>query len=320
MMVFLVIALGAAFLFARRAHNRETRDAILFATALLLVAFASLSRVVGERWPYLFTWRYAVVWFIIGVLIVAIASLARRPMPAFAKSFRWAALAFAVSLFGFAVVVKVVHTPYGQILPFERATEKLAAQIDAADLRSQPVQLVHVDGFVHGVGDGLMNKLDEEGWRVGAEPGLVYKYGSGRAVSPKSSNGLWYVTETSAGTTLTESVPGARVVAMVTPLSGDEERELTRLQRQFIARMRETKHMELLPAVDYELVALATYGRMDTRGIDMNRMGELNGKVARSASCRCAVVIEPPGTPRNTIGLAASIPASAIQRWAASSR
>jgi hypothetical protein len=160
-----------------------------------------------------------------------------------------------------------------------------------------------------------MNGLDDHGWHVGADPQYAYKYGAGHVVAADRAAQSWYVTETSAGSTLTTGLPGARVVAAVTPLSPSEDRELARLQRQFIARMRDTNHMELLPAVDWELAGLAAAGHMDTTGIDVNRLDDLNAKVARSGICRCAVTAEATAIPADRLQLALAIPKDVIRSW-----
>jgi hypothetical protein len=299
--LFAIIAI--VYVIARRIHNEELTDALIVVAVVLAVSFASLSRVIGERWPYLFTWRFAVVWFIIGVVVVAAGRMLNRRTNFGNSPWAWVALVVAVVTLGGAVISEAVATPYGQVLALERSTEKLADAVRASAPRSQPVLLLHVDGFVNGVADGLMNNLDDKGWHVGAEPALAYKYGQSHAVDTKSARQVWYVTETSTGTTLTTSVPGARVLALETPLTTAEEHELARLQRQLIARMRKTNHLELLPAVQYELAGLATASRMDTSGIDMNRLDELNAKVARSGRCRCAVVVEPADIPNDELGL-----------------
>ncbi len=320
----IIVSIVAIYLLARRSRVRKVGDALLFAGVVFCAAFASASRVIGERWPYLFTWRFAVVWFVVGVAVVGASGLCqqRHPIAGAPRKrsrttnlFRWCGLAAALIVLGIAVVAKSVSAPHGHILPFEPATERLANKVLATRRPDGVVEFVRFDRSVAGVADGVMNRLDEKGWRVGAPSELAYEYGDTHAISNHSASQIWFISETSVGTTLSGAVPGAHVLAMVTPLSKLEDRELAHLQRQLIARMRGTGHFELFPAVGYELGVLAVAHRMDTTGIDMGRLAELNAKVARSPVGRFAVTIVPVGTPSDPLSLAKQLPTNTVESW-----
>lgn len=317
----LVVLLAGVAAVAHRRGDHEVLDAVVVAGAGLAAGVIALSRLVGERYAYLFTWRFALVWFVIGVAMAGLARLTsnrrgpRRPAVAPAhRRRRWpvACAVLSIAAMGGVVLATSITIEPDHVLPLERTTEELAAAVASGDRPSGPVQLVRFDGVLEGVADGVLNELDQQGWPVGVPPDQGFKYGDHRVVDEADASEIWFVTETSLGSTLATAVPGSEVRASATPLSDDEEAELVELQLALVDRLRDAGRLDLLSAVDVDLVGFALDGQVDTDGIEIDRLGELNAAVARSGTCRCAVVVVPDATPVDPAALVAGLPAPLV--------
>lgn len=294
----LVALLAAVGAFARRRADREVLDSVVVAGLALVAGIVALSRLLGERYPYLFTWRFALVWF---VVVVGTVGLARLLLADRSWRHERAASTMAACVGVVAVGATVLATSLGvepdEVLPLERDIEALSEAVAAGPRPDGPILIVRFDSTLEGVADGLLNHLDERGWPVGVVEDQGFKYGEDRVVRPDEAQETWFVTETNLGTTLAMTVPASEVRAATTPLSADEEAELVPLQLALVDRLRDSGRLDLLSAVDADLVGFALDGQVDTSGIDVDRLSELNAEIATSGTCRCAVVAVPADTP-----------------------
>lgn len=308
-LVGLVTSAAVAAAVRRDGAKIRVLTVVIAATSAGVVA---LSRVIGDLFAYLFVWRYALVWFAavacIVMLLDSVVPSSRRPGTG---RFAVVALAAAVVVLGVATMAASLGQRTDQILPRERATRELTARLERRGRPSGEVEILRFDGVLEGVADGILNRLDERGWPMTVRPDLTFKYGASRGASAAPSH-VWFVTETNIGTTLASAVPGAEVVASVTPLSGADDAELSKLQLQVVEALQAQGRLDLLPALGSDLVAIAlTRAGVKVPGVDLDRLVELNAKASKAGACRCAVIAVPPGTSDDVPTLIRSLALSA---------
>lgn len=293
-----VVLLGAAAVLAWRRGRSEDRSALLVAGAALLAGLVALARLVGDRWPYLFVWRYALVWFVVAVAVAVLArsSAANGVLGSGRRSI--VVLVAAVLVAGSVTAYGSLERGAGSLLPFEDETRRLSAELLSNPEPSRPVTLVRFGSILEGVGDGILNVTDGAGWDVGVLPSLAYKYGEHRVVDPADAAALWLVTESSVDTSVAELVPGADTVAKITPLEPADDARLTALHAEVLAALVAHGRTDLAPAVGSDLLGFV----LGEHGIEvdpdaLSELEALNARVRNAGRCRCSVVAVPPSTP-----------------------
>ena len=129
-----------------------------------------------------------------------------------------------------------------------------------------------------------------------------FHFGDQRTARRDEVDEVWYVSEEGRFRSLLPHTAGARLVASSTPLRPGEEREMQQLQRDAAAALTAAGRDDLLPALDNVFVEVLLGAELDRGpipGLDrgmLARMAELNVKVAKSGSCRCAIVAYPSAT------------------------
>ena len=272
--------------------------------AALGSGFVALALVVGERWQYLFEWRFILVWFAISVSIATIVDSmrTRRASEPSDNDHRngQVALAIAVCVSALFTTIRITSWPAGRILPLEKETEQLSEDVLKTPRPNETVTIVRFGSILLGVGDGVLNATDRAGWRVGVLPGLGFKYGQHRVHNPSDDPTKWLVTETSVDTTIAELVPDSRVLARTTPLGRDAERKIVRAQAQVLRELVRNDRLDLVPAVGSSLIGFALAGAgVFVEQPTVDRLTKLNQKVEESGTCRCAVVAVPTQTAEN---------------------
>jgi hypothetical protein len=227
---------------------------------------------------------------------VAWVGLLRLPGRAGLVSWRAAGLVATLLLVGrsFGLAQDVADSPRGQVLPAEPVARELLDQLDE-EVPDDPV-LVRGRGL-RGLSEAVIDELDRRGAAMRVDEGLGYKWGRHRTATRDEVSSVWFVVEAGVTVSLVTDLPGARVLARLSPLDPAEEREAVALQRRLAAQLQGAGRDDLLPRLDSSLVAFAAGG---VRGVDLDaldRLGALNRRVETSASCRCAVVAVPPGAP-----------------------
>lgn len=297
----LVALLGVAAVVALRRPRDGRAEAVLVAITAVGAALISGSRIVGDRWPYLFVWRYAVVWFAIAVVVVTLVGPITTMHSRRARTVMNAMLVVAVVLSGVTTIQRGYQWSTDEELrPLEDSTRLLSAQVVDNGPPDAPVMLVRFGAIFHGVGDGVLRVTDRRDWPVGMNEDLAFKYGDGRVVTGSEAHRAWLVTESSAATTIAEMVPGGVTLAKVSPLEPDDERRLSELQEQVLLELRSHGRVDLYESVGSSLVAFTVAELdLDLQPGVLDELAALNADVEAARLCRCAVVDAPPGTPHH---------------------
>ena len=301
----LVLPLVALLVLAVVVTSRRPLDgrakAVLVAVSAVAAALFAGARVVGERWPYLFVWRYQVVWFAVTVAVVALAcDVAARRRPQLRTTVH-VLMVSAVVLAGATTIHRGrARPPDGGLLRYESATQLLTEQLVERGPPDGPVTLVRFGGILRGIGDGVLRVTDGEGWKVGMTEDLDFKYGADRVVALGDAGSVWLVTESSTDTTIAEMVAGSVTLAKVTPLEPRSERRLSELQRRALRELRDHGRLDLRHAVGSRFVGFAfAEAGLDLGPGVLRELGALNARVEAASQCRCAVVEVPVTAPHH---------------------
>ncbi len=272
----------------------------------LVAGVIAVSRLIGDRWSYIFVWRFSLIWFVIAASWIAVALLTyfrNRPaaVPASGHGGRRTTAILVLAICGLDASVLIASAPAyaDNILPFEANASALASQLESMDPPAQPVLILRFGDILQGVADGVLNTFDAEGWELRVPPNQAYKYGSDRAYEPSGLGEVWLVAESSLYTSLSIAIPRSDVLAMTTPLTPREDLELQDLHLQ-LAKLLYLDYQDPIPVVTSSLAAIVMGNEMiDVGNIDVDRLAELNAKVENSEECRCAVVSIPTDGPRS---------------------
>ncbi len=299
-----VLVVVAAALVAFRTRSSGAIRAMAIAVAAMLSGFVALARLLGDRWPYLFVWRYQILWFAVATSLVVMARAVPRLQRAShtGRFQRNAHVAVAVVVVVSGVLVHRMAGAWevGRTYPSEPSVRELTNELQRGGPPTGTVTMVRFGSILVGVGDGVLHATRAAGWDVGVLPELGYKYGDVRVHDPEGDEVVWFVTETSADTTVAGLLDGAAVLAAVTPLDDGEEDELVTLQTEALRAMIDADRPDLVASLGSSLVSYVLGDNdipVDPAVTD--RLTELNEKVAASPGGRMSVVAVPATTGRN---------------------
>jgi hypothetical protein len=174
----LLAMLGLAAFLAHRQRDRTMVRALSVAAATVAAGLLALARILGDRWPYLFTWRYVVVWFLLATVGVGIGRATRlRGGTTLPGRLGAVALSFAVLVSGAGTLAKIAAWDPGRLADLEDSAEELSELVLARGTPEEPVTLVRFGSTLDGIGDGLLDAVEDAGWDVGVVEPLAYKYG-----------------------------------------------------------------------------------------------------------------------------------------------
>ena len=193
------------------------------------------------------------------------------------------------------------------VSPEERITrEALAAIDDRVDGSPRPRILVRdADVPLIGIERALVNELDRDGVPVKVDDGLGFQFGYSRTARTEDVDEVWYVVENGQSLSLLADLPGAEVLWNASPLDPDEEAELQAGQRELFAAVQDAGRADLFFRLQSPLVGFALEGIEGVNPETLQRVADLNSKVAESGDCRCAIVAF---DPEAAAGAAAALP------------
>lgn len=287
----LLVAIGA-LLFRR--SGRPIRSILMLSWVLLGAGVIALTFLRGKVAPYLFYWRIPVSILLVGAVLAAAWSLLGS-----GTRQRWSLPVACVALAAVAAPsvsfsVDVVDAP-DDVMVFETIAERLAEQIDSVQ---QPVIVRWAGSPLSGLQAGLVNDLDRRGLPVGVDTGGGFQWGDGRELPVEEAGEVWFASEQGFVTAALERLPGASVVAAVSPLSSAEDQELGELQVEAIDELRRLGRSDVIPKLDSSLAVF------DLEELDVldeperRRFVELSDAVAESGVYRASVVaFDPAGAP-----------------------
>jgi hypothetical protein len=296
--VWLVIPALLLGLAAVACRTRGDRRAVGFAAVLLAAGTLAIARADQPR-GYTFQWRPVVAAF---VVVTTVWVIGAAVAPKVAPALRTLAI---VAVVGFVAWGSISHTVRidvdapvrhhgNEMNDLEQRgpdLDSVMRQLRRAGLleRSGPVLVRAHEG--RGLFDGVVNELDREGVDVRVAPGLGEGFGEDRTLRPARAPVVWHVAERRPLVDPLLAVPGAELIAETSPLSREEDAELTRLQRRLVADLRAAGRPALARQVDSPLIGYLAAGT----GIDddvLLRTVMLNRKVS-GTRCRCAIVAIP---------------------------
>jgi len=317
-LVIPIALVAAAVWIGRRARNASDTRLLAMMVIASLTGVAAMAALRGPIEPYLFMWRRELATLLLASVLLVVGRAVLRNLVRVPHSREIVSVVVALLLVceAASTAVQVARLDRGHVLAFEPMAGRVLAQLERRPLPVEPV-LVRGSGL-GGLVEGVMDELDRRGVAVRVDKGLGFKWGEGRTATSAQVASVWYVLERGY---LVSDLTGrrrARVLAHVTPLSPNEERELVDLQRRLSTQLRDAGHPEFVRYLDEPLFAftVAHVRAIDRQAVD--RVSMLDDKVRRSGVCRCAVVSFPASAAdalnRNVDLQPAQVPARSAQR------
>ena len=284
-----IALLTAAFLCARRRRSTNETRAVVLVALTFVGGVVSLARLRGELADYAFYWRHSIS----VLVVVASVSVVIASIPALHRGTSRKVLVGVVAL---SIVVpsgimatRVVQGDASQRL-VGSVVERLVAQIRArrpspgtVALR-QPVDL----GLFSGIPIGVFAELRRLGTPISVSPQYARAYLDGSYGRPPGlARHVWFVAQ-GRNVSLLAAMPGAEVIASVSPLRPTDEARLHALQVGLEADLREAQRLDLAGLLDVPYpAALGAAAGIDRA--DVRELALLNAEASRNGG-RYAVV------------------------------
>jgi hypothetical protein len=292
-----VALLGAGWIAARRSGRRSDRRLVELAAVVAVVAVVAMARVTVAPVPFVFYWRVTVATFVVAASAWAIAHALPAGWRPWSRRFGVAAALVAIVVAFGAQTIDVIDHRH-RLEGIEAAAHEALDRVAADGLPTRPVLVRSLGGNLGGFDQGVVDALDREGVAVRVDPRFGFHFGDQRTSAVDAVDSVWYVAEEGRFASLLPELPGARVVASVSPLTPAEERELRQLQRDAAAAFRAAGRDDLVDQLDSIFFGVLASPE-DLRNIpglsveQVERITELNRKVVASGSCRCSIVAFP---------------------------
>ena len=299
LLVPLVLVGAAAFMLWRRPPRRQIERAetwfFAFTVASCLAAIPGLAEVRAPAESYLFRWRAPLTAaLVLTALLIIGRRLPRKPLVLGAAAVAVAGLTVSNAVQVSDQIVRGIGPRPGRILPFESLAAHMARTTLRAGLPREPFLMRSAGDPNGGIYEGLVDEFTRRGAPVRVDPWFEFKWGH-RVARKQSVVRVVYVTTVGSLADRLASVPSARVLARVTPLSRSEERSIVALQAEAVAAIKEKIHdpgkrRMIRDEIDSPLVPFI----LGKAGVtipkhDLDRLTALNRKV-QVRSCRCAVI------------------------------
>jgi hypothetical protein len=288
--------LAFALVVALRRRCRDLFRYVVLVVALFVAGILSMSRITGVAWSYLFQWRPVLTVGVVVAVAVA-ASLLLAP-----RLRHWGVARTRVAILGASLVVVVplsgglaidVARHPAPVKAFEGATASLTKSLERRGAPRHPVLTRFDTDSPAQLQRGVFDALDRKGFALRVDRRLAYQYGEQYAADARDVGEVWWFADSGLALLKLGELPGARVIAMHSPLSRHEEAEARALERKVYKELEVAARLDLAKHLNEPLVAFVVDG---VPGIDKQaagRLGELNAAAARG-SCRCGVVSVPP--------------------------
>lgn len=301
-----VLLFSLAVITSWRSADVRSRRALELAALLLVVAVASISRIGGGLSAYLFYWRVFVALFFLGVTF---ATLARRvglfEHRGGAKALQVALL--VALLLSAGSVARDVWAEREAVRPYETTVAETMQQLRARGLPRKVVSIKPVGSGLGGSYLGLINELDRSGVPVRVDPSISYQFGFTRKARSQDVSAVWLVLESGYLIERISKLPGTRVLATTTPLSSTDEARLRLLEDEVTSQLEAAGRPDLLGSLDTALVGFATNSVAGVDHVAVDRIAQMNSKVAAGREARTAVVAVAPRDLREVLAAAHAV-------------
>ena len=289
-------AVGAAMAAAWKRNDHTRIRAVALVIVVLVGAVATLSRIAGEPYPYLFHWRVVVAAFTVLLCawtVVEVLGLETHRVVRGAWSGALATLVVAGSI---GTTKDLVDHP-SEVTPFETVTGEFVDELAGRGEPRGPTLVRFVGSALGGVHAGLVDELDRRGAPVYVDDGAPYAFGRERTAVPDGVDRLWYVVEDGHALSLLTDRPNAEVLVRTSPLSESQEIELVELQRRVVRQLRASGNESRIEVLSTTRVADTLAGLPGVELGDLRRIDALNAEVLARGTCRCAVISFPVTSP-----------------------
>lgn len=282
---------------ARRSRQRDAVRLLSLVGVLGVAAVYAGSRLAHPLWIYLLTPRITVATLLVAATVWTLGlglgrGVDRRRLLTGVIS---AAAALAVVAGSTTLAWDTATHPRleavsrSTVLAFVPRLERIGPE--------RPVLLRDATYRLTGLFDGLVDELDRAGLPVRVDDFQAPRYGTHRGAALGEVEEVWIVADVGAVLSDVAGLPGARVLALESPLSRREELEIRRIQRRLLTALELADRKDLVGALGssdgvFEVAPLPGVVRED-----VERLAELNAKVERSGIRRSAVVALPADSP-----------------------
>ncbi len=284
---------GVGFFAARAAERRSPMRMMQLALIMSIGSIVAISRVSVELQAFLFFWRVIVAVFLVVATLWAVALWVGLEHHLRARRCVFAVLLVVIAALSFTRANDDVLRHRDTLRPLEPYAQKLFDQAGHRVPRNATVLVRGVGGSTTGLAQGFFDDLDRRGAEVRVDPESGFQYGDGRVASPADVDQVWFVSRDGGNRDLLD-LPGAKLVASVTPLTPREEHELQRLQRDVRSQLEAADRVDLANDMDSGFFGLIV--RKERVDVDLSladRIATLDDAVARSGGCRCVVIAFP---------------------------
>jgi hypothetical protein len=272
--------------FRTRYRNRDVNNAIQLVLVAFVAAFFSLLMLDGAPGAFDFFWRIPIaillVFSSIGAILVSTKVWRRSGIRVAVCAF----LGIAIACSSFVTIDRVLRPTSG-----ERRTQQVFHElIDQSARAGNRGDRIQLRGDI-GLTSTLLNEFSERHWNVGVSEDVArLRYEGKNEMPTRRATAIWFAVSDFSVSLLAQR-PGARVVAVSSPLTTVDERRLEQLQSEAAQGLQLGRYGALnspqLPRLLEEHAGDAAVA---------NELATLNERVARSRGWRYAVIEFAPGT------------------------
>jgi hypothetical protein len=238
----------------------------------LFIGIISVSRVQGFLFPYVVVWRLVIALVVLGwiaaVIIVVLRTSHRLVLTLATVS---VVLAGGVAL----TPISRYDTVTENVVAVEQAIDQaliFLEQVPQADPLTLRLKLGDA-GFV-GLYPAILWEFENRGLAIGIDADTAWVFGE-RVLPVDEESSVWMVCDSGIGWSLLSSMPGARIVSLVSPFTEVAETRVAALQIFIAEQLRSAGRIDALATLDSPLVALALSDLVDQGLVDGEAVEEL---------------------------------------------
>ena len=282
-----VIAIGIG-VFKR--SERPLRSAMALSWTLLGSGLVALVLLRGKVAPYLFYWRIPVAVLVVATVVAALWSLLAESKRRTWRTVAASSMVVVVAVTSIGFAMEVERAP-ADVMVFESIARELVGQVAVVP---DPVIVRWVGSPESGLQAGVIDALDRRGAQVGVDVGGGFQWGDHREIRSEDASEIWIATEQGFVTAAVERLPGARVIAKVSPLTPDEDAELSALQNEARKELQAVGRPDVIGKLDSPLAVFDLDALQVLDEAQRRRFTNLSEKVVESGIYRAAIIAFPP--------------------------
>ena len=197
-------------------------------------------------------------------------------------------LAAIVVVASVTLTIRIVDTP--NVSPAEHITRDALAAVDGRVGGTSRILVRDADIPLIGIERAIVNEFDRDGVPVKVDEGLGYQFGYSRTARPETVDEVWYVVELGQSLSLLADLPGARCCGTRRRSAQPRKPSSRPGSAELYAALQDAGRPDLYFRLQSPLVGFALDGIEGVDPATLQRVADLNSKVAESGGCRCAIV------------------------------